>query len=830
MEEKSIWSSLLQKVFHIEPKKLRNDKIRTLEQQARESLVQPYFENDPSIVEWFTGFVPSRDGAKSYLRELFPAASWTRRYNLQWMIGDAIAGLTVGLVVVPQAMAYALLARLSPGYGLYTSFTGVALYWMFGTSKDIVIGATAVGSLLVGGVIANVEAEKPGIYTPQEIAHTLTFLSGLILLFLGLFRLGWLIEFIPYVPISAFVTSASITIMSTQIPVALGIEGINTREAPYLVLSNTLKSLPHAKVDAAIGITSILLLFAIRDACARMEIRQPRKKKMWAMLSSLRLTFTILLYTFISWLVHRTATNNNTKFRIVGHIERGFKHASIPNLDPELLGLVASELPAIVIILIVEHIAIAKSFGRIFGYTVVPSQEILASGAANILSPFVGGYVCTGSFGASAVLSKAGSRTPLGGLFSAMILVLALYALTSIFFFIPMAALAGLIIHATCNLITPPRALYKYWQLSPFEFLIWVVGVTVALFTSLEASIYATIALSFMLLLIRLARTPGKLSGRVRVSRIDGDIDNDRTNQESSASAIEASTHAVRMRNVYVPMEGKNAYNAKIKAEPPYPGVFVYRFNENFNYVNQARHMDQISSYIFAHTRRTLADDGVPLEDRLWNDAPPPPKDESAAELPLLRALILDFSAVNILDITSMQGLIDLRNTLDRYGSPAVVEWHFAGVHNRWTRRALAFAGFGYPPKLNSEGTSDWSPAYTVATSLAGATADDERQRELMDIALQAGDEERRKRRNSHSLRGEGRRLSKDTTRPKAIIHEDKSTGLMEPLFGIDRPFFHIDIEEAVDEAVKSAKRKDEELNEASHGEQGVEDSLDRSQ
>lgn len=182
---------------------------------------------------------------------------------------------------------------------------------------------TAVGSLLVGSVVGKVQEKSPGVYSNEEIAKALSVISGSILIFLGLFRLGWLIEFIPYVPISAFVTAASITIMSTQLPVVLGISGINTREAPYLVIINTLKGLPRTKLDAAIGITSIVLLFVIRDVCAKMEVRQPSRKRMWTTISSLRLTFTILLYTFISWLVHRNIPVGHSKFRIVGVIQSG---------------------------------------------------------------------------------------------------------------------------------------------------------------------------------------------------------------------------------------------------------------------------------------------------------------------------------------------------------------------------------------------------------------------------------------------------------------------------------------------------------------------------
>lgn len=182
---------------------------------------------------------------------------------------------------------------------------------------------TAVGSLLVGGVISNIEAEHPGKYKPEQIAHTLSLLAGAVLFVFGMLRLGWVIEFIPYVPISAFVTAASITIISTQLPTLLGITGINTRTAPYKVYVETIKELPRTKVDAAIGITCIVLLYLVRNVCAKMELRQPAKKRMWSMISSLRLTFAVLFYTFVSWLVHRKVPLGQEKFRIVGHIDKG---------------------------------------------------------------------------------------------------------------------------------------------------------------------------------------------------------------------------------------------------------------------------------------------------------------------------------------------------------------------------------------------------------------------------------------------------------------------------------------------------------------------------
>ncbi|KAF1938409.1 sulfate permease [Clathrospora elynae] len=786
----------------------RSKQTASLERVAQETIGGTYIEEDPSVAEWFRDLKPTSRGVAEYVRELFPSARWMRRYNFHWLGGDCIAGITVGLVVVPQAMAYASLARLPPAYGLYTTFTGACLYWVFGTSKDIVIGTTAVGSLLVGAAIDKIEAKEPGVHKPEDIAHAISFLAGAILFSFGILRLGWLIEFIPYIPISAFVTAASIAIVSTQLPTLLGITDIDTRSAPFNVYIDFLRGLPRARLDAAIGLTSIIMLWLIKTVCSKMELRQSRRKKTWQILSSLRLTFTILLYTFISWVVHRTTPAGQEKFRIVGHIEKGFSHAGLPPMNGKLFGLVATELPAMIIILIVEHIAIAKSFGRTFNYTVVPSQEMIAQGAANILSPFFGGYVCTGSFGASAVLSKASVRTPLAGLFSAMVLVLALYALTAVFYFIPKAALAGLIIHSVIGLIISPRQLYRYYNLSPFELFIWVCGVVIAFFRDLEIAIYVTVGLSFAMMLVRMAKTPGKFNGSFGVTRVVRD------SYSTPISKVEAYTeqpeesedtaHASESRQVYIPYDTTDNRNPSIDVEPAYPGVFIYRFSETFNYINQAYHIDYLTSYILSHVRRTQTDDGISDSDRLWCETPPTARlMEESSSLPALRAVVLDFSNVNIIDITSMNGLKDLQHTLDLYAAPGLVEWHFAGVHNRWTRKALAFAGFGFPAVETLDDLGSWYPAYTVATSgsFIGASEVEKRELDALRKEMQGNDVE---------ARGTQDVERPDSKRTQVEELEKKYHQHRRPIYGIDRPFFHIDLHDAVDAAVRDAKMADE--------------------
>jgi sodium-independent sulfate anion transporter 11 len=437
--------------------------------------------------------------------------------------------------------------------------------------------------------------------------------------------------------------------------------------------------------------------------------------------------------------------------------------------------------------------------GRQFNYSVNPSQEIVALGSANLFSPFVGGYVCTGSFGASAVLSKAGVRTPLAGLFSALVLVLALYVLTAVFFYIPNAALAGLIIHAVCNLVTPPKNLHKYWLLSPLELFIWIVGVVLAIFKSLEMSIYVGIGLSLVLMMIRIARTKGQFMGRVKARRAEqkGCVPED--------LAYDAEVETKRMRNrssterdVYLPLDRKDASNPLIQIETPYPGVFIYRFNESFNYLNQARHIALLMEHILKHTKRRTEEYYEKESDRLWND-PGPQKHAKDEDLPYLRAVVLDFATLNNIDITSVQGLIDLRNTLDRHCAPDAIELHFANVHNRWTRRALAVAGFGYPSAKNSDAQGYWRSAYTIA-----AVLDHDNSNYQPRPSTLADEESARKENSVHVLQSDASHDSSDTE-----VEPLQSSKKEAAIYGVDRPFFHIDLQAAVESAVRDAQRRD---------------------
>ncbi|KAI0509487.1 sulfate permease [Xylaria bambusicola] len=692
--------------YKAEPSALLDSATASLQSRS----IDPYYETEPTVKEYLLEHRPTLSGFIRYVRSLFPFLDWIFHYNTTWLFGDLIAGITVGFVVVPQGMAYALLAGLKPEYGLYTSFVGFILYFLFATSKDITIGTVAVMSTLVGRIVARVTEAHPE-FAPEEIARALSVIAGSVLLFIGLVRLGWLVEFIPLIGICSFMTGAAISIAAGQVPKLLGVSGVNTRDSTYLVIINTLRALPTAKIDAALGLTTLFMLYFLKWFTNYMAQRQPNRKKMWFFIGTLRLAFVILLYILISWLSNRSVTDSKkARFAILGTVPSGFRVHGAPKISKELISAFAPDIPATIFVLIIEHIAISKSFGRLNNYVINPSQELVAVGFTNVLGPFLGAYPATGSFSRTAIKSKAGVRTPLAGLWTALLVVLALYALTKVFFYIPMASLSGLIIHAVGDLVTPPSTVYQFWQVSPIEVVIFFACVLIMVFTDIETGIYFVVAASAALLLLRLAKAHGSFLGKVDVYRVSSN-----TNEGGEAAAV------TTKRETFLPLERRDGSNTSIAVRNPYPGIFVYRFSEGFNYTNTSHYMDELVAYIQKHTRPTTVDRFEKLGDRPWNN-PGPRRGkviDTADDLPTLRALILDFSSVNNIDVTSIQGLIDTRTQLDYHTYPDRAEWHVANVSNRWTRRALAASGFGFP-RVSADAPAEstiWRPIFSVACS-----------------------------------------------------------------------------------------------------------------
>ncbi|GAW07432.1 sulfate permease [Lentinula edodes] len=641
-----------------------------------------------TVKDWFSQFNRNPiQQAINYVVGLFPIIGWISRYNLGWLTGDVIAGLTVGIVLVPQGMSYAQIATLPVQYGLYSSFVGVLIYCFFATSKDVSIGPVAVMSLTVSQIIAHVDDAHPGKWEGPEIATTVAFICGFIVLGIGLLRLGWLVEFIPAPAVSGFMTGSAINIASGQVPGLMGITGFK----------------------------------------------------------------------------HRGGTKGKFPIKILGTVPAGLQHVGQPTIDPELVSALAGELPVATIILLLEHIAISKSFGRVNNYKINPNQELIAIGVTNTIGSCFGAYPATGSFSRSALKSKSGVRTPAAGILSAIVVIVALYGLTPAFFWIPNAGLSAIIIHAVADLVASPRQVYSYWRVSPLEFLIWAAAVLVTIFSTIEIGVYVSVCVSLALLLIRVAHPRGYFLGKITL----------RTDAPGSKD----------QRDVFVPLARDGMTNPDIKVSPPAPGVIVYRFEESYLYPNSSIVNSVLVDYVKANMRRGKDMSNVKLSDRPWNDPGPRQADaayeqERNSSLPDIHAVVLDFSTVSHIDTTATQALIDTRNEIERWADHPV-EFHFASILSPWIRRALVAGGFGL-------GTPSSRAPHEIAAVVPYRDGLGDRQ--LSDL-----------RQNVREHADDIETGLSTSAQGKESINsfEIETTGYA-PLLPLDTPFFHLDLESAV--------------------------------
>lgn len=604
----------------------------------------------------------------------------------------------------------------------------------------------AVMSTLVGTIITDVQSIHPGIPEVQ-IAMSIAVACGGIVTFMGLARLGFIVDFIPLPSIAAFTTGSAITISSGLIKQLLGeTADFSTRGPAYRVIIDSLKHLPtSSRYDAAMGVSALGMLYLIRIGCSYGARKHPQHAKTFFFISSLRAAMVIFTFTAISAAVNIHHPNRPV-FAIVGAIPRGFQDAGVPKLSSDAIKTFAPQLPACVIVLLLEHIAISKSFGRINNYTIDPSQELIAIGITNLLGPFLGGYTATGSFSRSAIQSKSGARTPFAGVITAIVVLIALYALTEVLCFTPKASLAGVIIHAVGDLITSPNTIYQFWLIAPSDAIIFAIGLLVALVDTIPNSIYATVALSLLVFLFRHAKAHGQFLARTWIGPQDA------------------------QRPLFLPADGC----PELSLEQPRPGVFVYQFPEGLSYSNSNHYTELLVQTILRSTRCAGSQIYATKGDRPWNDPGFSDKDHesSNSRLPLLRAVVLDFSCVNHVDVTCIQNLMDVQKQLDHRTTAPAVQWHFANIKNRWTKRALAAAGFGYPHTL------------TETTVLEGNAVSESEF-------------------SSEDIKDVEKGIFSHDKRSQCVQSCEKRVSVESSLMGVlereDRPFFHVDLISAME-------------------------------
>jgi sodium-independent sulfate anion transporter 11 len=605
-----------------------------------------------------------------------------------------IAGLTVGLVLVPQAMAYAKVATLPPEYGLYSSCVGAFVYSVFSTSKDVSIGPVVSASLEIATIIKIVQSGPLGnTYEGHVIASAVGFLVGIVIFGIGLLRLGWIVEFISAPAVAGFSTGAALNICITQMPSLMGISKyIDTSQADYIILLQTMKYALRPSIDAAFGLSGLNALYAIRYTLEKLSKRYPQYQRPIFFAQSLRSAVVLSLLTLGSYFYcHGKAV---APISILKDVPRGFRRIGPPVLDRPLLEAVIPHVPVCAIIIFLEQVTVAKIFGKINHYEINPSQELVGNGVQNIVSTFFSGYPSTGAFSRTALNSKSGVHTPLGSWVAASIVIMALYTLSGLAYYIPNAGLAAIIIHAIADIIASPSVTYRFWRLSPFECFIFLGAVFATIFSSIETGIYFSITASLALMLVRIARPRSHWVGiaTVQVSPTHGNH-----------------TGPSTRRTVFVPFTGDHSIdnNPYVKVRHVAPGVFIYRPDESITYPNSYRLVTEIYNHIKVCTRRggpphTSINPG----ERPWNDPGPAwwnrkkardltDHEESINERkPLAHAIIFDLGVSSHIDVTGLQALLDVKAKVE-YWKQGPVELHFANIQTPWVRRVLVAGGLG---------------------------------------------------------------------------------------------------------------------------------------
>ncbi|XP_076791476.1 sodium-independent sulfate anion transporter isoform X3 [Arvicanthis niloticus] len=428
------------------------------------------------------------------LRRRLPVLAWLPDYSLQWLRLDFIAGLSVGLTVIPQALAYAEVAGLPPQYGLYSAFMGCFVYFFLGTSRDVTLGPTAIMSLLVS------------FYTFREPAYAvlLAFLSGCLQLAMGLLHLGFLLDFISFPVIKGFTSAASITIGFGQIKNLLGLQNIPRQF--FLQVYHTFLHIGETRVgDAILGLACMALLLVLK--LMREHTPPPHPEMPLGVKFSRGLVWTVT----------------------TGKIAEGLPPVRIPPFSvttdnktisfSEMVQDMGAGLAVVPLMGLLESIAVAKSFASQNNYHIDANQELLAIGLTNVLGSLISAYPVTGSFGRTAVNAQTGVCTPAGGLVTGVLVLLSLDYLTSLFYYIPKSALAAVIVTAMAPLFDV-KIFRRLWRVQRLDLLPLCVTFLLS-FWEIQYGILAGTLVSLLILLHSIARPKTQVSeGQILVVQL----------------------------------------------------------------------------------------------------------------------------------------------------------------------------------------------------------------------------------------------------------------------------------------------------------------------
>lgn len=420
-----------------------------------------------------------------------PILEWSRQYNKTSLTNDMMAAVIVTIMLVPQSLAYALLAGLPPEAGIYASIVPIVLYAIFGSSRVLAVGPVAVVSLLTASAVGQVAETGTAGYATAAL--TLAALSGGFLVLLGLLRLGFLANFLSHPVIAGFITASGILIAMSQLKHILGVSA-DGHTLPEMVQSLVEHLDQSNLITLGIGVSAIVFLFWVRGNLKPFLNRMNLGPLLTDLLTKAGPVFAVVATTLSVWGFDLAQDG----VRIVGDVPQSLPPFTMPGFDLDLLQQLM--VPAILISIIgfVESVSVAQTLAAKKRQHIDLNQELIGLGAANLGAAFTGGFPVTGGFSRSVVNFDAGAETPAAGVFTAIGLAIAAVALTPLVYYLPNATLAATIIVAVMSLVDF-SILKKTWTYSRSDFIAVAATIILTLGFGVEVGVAAGVGISIIL-------------------------------------------------------------------------------------------------------------------------------------------------------------------------------------------------------------------------------------------------------------------------------------------------------------------------------------------
>ena len=437
-----------------------------------------------------------------------PLPDWLKTYQSQFIAGDITAGLIVTVMLIPQSLAYAMLAGLPPEIGLYASLLPMVAYALFGSSMTLAVGPVAVSSLMTASALMPLASQGSAEYVSLSIL--LALLSGVMLLAAGFLRLGFLAWFLSHPVISGFISGSAILIAIGQLKYLLGLQFSSS--GVISSLKNLAQHLHETNTTTALlGLSAVVFLLFARNYLGPLLKQLGISAKSSDLITKLAPMAVVIVSTAF---VAIYGLDQTDKVSIVGRVPGGLPSIALPSIQWDQIHTLW--LPALLISLVgfVESVSVGQSLALKRGQRINPNSELVGIGAANVASALSGGFPVTGGFARSVVNFSAGAQTPAAGIVSAVLMSIVIAGLTDWFYYLPQAVLSATIIVAVIGLIDT-HTLKEAWHYDKADAIALLLTFTGVIIFGVEEGIVIGVAMSLAVLVWRSSHPHMALVGRV---------------------------------------------------------------------------------------------------------------------------------------------------------------------------------------------------------------------------------------------------------------------------------------------------------------------------